>query len=233
MLNIFIGYDSREDVAFRTLAYSIERRCSVPVSIVPVKLKELQDRGLYTRQRGPTESTEFSLTRFLVPALSQYRGWSIFMDCDMLCRADIAGLASEMEKQSDKAMLVCKHDYTPSPKRKFLNQIQTSYPRKNWSSVMVMNNARCKALTAEYVNTASGLDLHRFNWLDDDAIGELQLEWNWLVTEYSHNPEARIAHFTRGGPWFDEYRGCDYADEWFRERELMGAATRKARPESR
>ena len=225
MLNIFIGYDSREVVAFHTLVHSIVRRSSVPVSIVPLKLEQLQGRGLYTRERGPTESTEFSLTRFLVPALSEYKGWSIFMDCDMLCRVDFAGLAVEMKKQSDKALLVCKHDYTPSPERKFLNQIQTSYPRKNWSSVMVMNNERCRALTPEYVNKASGLELHRFNWLKDDAIGELQIEWNWLVKEYAYNPDAKIAHFTRGGPYFEEYRDCDYADEWRRECDLMNSTS--------
>lgn len=229
MLNIFIGYDSREDVAFHTLKYSIERHSSVPVSIRPIKLREVQERGLYTRQRGPTESTEFSLTRFLVPALSEYRGWSVFMDCDMLCRADIAGLAAQMEKQPAKALLVCKHDYTPSPERKFLNQIQTAYPRKNWSSVMLMNNERCRALTPQYVNTATGLDLHRFNWLKShEQIGALELEWNWLVTEYKYNPAAKLAHFTRGGPWFDEYRGSDYADEWFKERDLMSVAALKA-----
>jgi hypothetical protein len=230
VLNIFIGYDSREDVAFHTLKYSIERHSSVPVSIRPIKLREVQDRGLYTRQRGPTESTEFSLTRFLVPALSEYRGWSVFMDCDMLCRADIAELAAEIERQSDKALLVCQHDYTPSPERKFLNQIQTIYARKNWSSVMLMNNERCAALTAAYVNKASGLELHRFNWLKDEAIGKLPLEWNWLVTEYKYNPEARLAHFTRGGPWFPEYRDCDYADEWRRERDSMKAATPSKQP---
>jgi hypothetical protein len=225
VLTLFIGYDSREDVAFHTLKHSIERHASVPLSIRPIKLREVQDLGLYTRQRGPTESTEFSLTRFLVPALSGYRGWSVFMDCDMLCRADIAGLSAEIERQSDKALLVCKHDYTPSPERKFLNQIQTVYPRKNWSSVMVMNNQRCAALTAEYVNQASGLELHRFNWLEDDAIGSLPLEWNWLVTEYRFNPAAKIAHFTRGGPWFEPYRDCDYAGEWRAERDSMKATT--------
>ena len=190
----------------------------------------MREKGLYTRERGPTESTEFSLTRFLVPALSGFKGWSMFIDCDMLCRADIAGIARQIEKQSDKALLVCKHDYTPSPKRKFLNQIQTAYPRKNWSSVMVMNNQRCAALTPEYVNKASGLDLHRFNWLGDEgAIGELELEWNWLVGEYAYNPKARIAHFTRGGPWFDEYRGSDYADEWFRERDAMKSSAGPAK----
>src|SRR6185436_9192328 len=105
-----------------TLAHSILRRSSVPVTIAPLMRSQL--RGQYTRPRGPTESTEFSLTRFLVPSLSQYRGWSLFMDCDMLCRADFAELAAYAQRSDDKAVLVCKHDYTPHPTRKFLNQVQ-------------------------------------------------------------------------------------------------------------
>ena len=227
MLSVYIGYDPKESVAFYTLAHSILRRSSIPVSIAPVMQSQL--KGLYTRPRGPTESTEFSLTRFLVPALSAFQGWSIFMDCDMLCRVDIAGLAAEIERQPDKAVLVCQHDYVPRTERKFLDQVQTKYPRKNWSSLMVFNNERCRALSPEYVNTASGLELHRFAWLDDRLIGALALQWNWLVGEYGHDPAAKIAHYTLGGPWFDEYRDCHYADEWFAELESMKAAgTRRA-----
>lgn len=219
MLRVFIGYDSKESVAYHALAHSILRRSSVPVSITPLVRSQLA--ALYTRARGPTESTEFSLTRFLVPALSEYRGWSIFMDCDMLCRADIAGLAREMENQRDKAVLVCKHDYVPKTERKFLGQVQTRYARKNWSSLMIFNNERCRALTPEYVNSAAGLDLHRFAWIDDAAIGALPLEWNWLVGEYDYNAAAKIVHFTIGGPYFEEYRACDYAEEWFAELESL------------
>jgi hypothetical protein len=221
VLQVYIGYDPRESVAFYTLAHSILSRASIPVSIAPVMQSQL--RGLYTRPRGPTESTEFSMTRFLVPALSGYRGWSVFMDCDMLCRADIAGLAAETERQDDKALLVCQHDYVPKTERKFLNQVQTKYSRKNWSSLMVFNNERCRALTAEYVNSASGLDLHRLRWLEDAAIGSLPLEWNWLVTEYDYNPDAKIVHYTLGGPWFEGYRACEYADEWFAEFRSLGS----------
>ena len=219
MLQVHIGYDPRESVAFYTLARSIFARSSMPLSIAPLMRRHLGH--LYTRARGPTEATEFSLTRFLVPALSDYRGWSIYMDCDMLCRADIAGLAALIERQADKAVLVCHHDYVPKTERKFLNQVQTKYPRKNWSSLMVFNNERCRALTPEYVNSASGLDLHRFAWVEDRLIGALPLEWNWLVGEYPYSPDAKIAHFTRGGPYFDEYRNCDYAGEWFAEFESM------------
>jgi hypothetical protein len=219
MLQVHIGYDPRESVAFYTLAHSIFTRSSIPLSIAPLMRRHLGH--LYTRPRGPTEATEFSLTRFLVPALSGYRGWSIYMDCDMLCRADIAELAVLMQSQADKAVLVCQHDYVPKSERKFLNQVQTKYPRKNWSSLMLFNNERCGALTPEYVNSASGLDLHRFSWVDDRLIGALPLDWNWLVGEYAYNPNAKIAHFTRGGPYFDEFRDCDYAEEWFAEFESM------------
>ena len=219
MLSIYIGYDPRESVAYHTLSHSILRRSSVPVSIAPLVQGQL--RHIYRRPRGPTESTEFSLTRFLVPALSEYRGWSVFMDCDMLCRVDIAALGQEIERQGDKAVLVCKHDYVPKTERKFLGQVQTKYARKNWSSLMVFNNARCRVLSADYVNTASGLELHRFAWIDDAAIGALPLEWNWLVTEYPHNAKARIVHFTLGGPYFPEYANCDYSEEWRAEFESM------------
>jgi hypothetical protein len=224
-VNVFIGYDSREPVAFYTLAHSILRRASVPVSITPIMQSQLKD--LYRRQRGPTESTEFSLTRFLVPLLSAYQGWSVFMDCDMLCRADIAGLQHEIDRHSDKAIIVCKHDYVPKTDRKFLGQVQTKYERKNWSSVMLFNNARCRTLTDDYVNTASGLDLHRFRWIRDSEIGALPLEWNWLVGEYAYNPNAKVAHFTIGGPYFDDYRDCDYAQEWFDEFRSMSFAGRR------
>jgi hypothetical protein len=219
MLNVYIGYDPKESAAFYTLAHSILRRASIPVGIVPLMRTQLVD--IYTRERGPTESTEFSITRFLVPYLSGYAGWSLFMDCDMLCLADIAELAARIDRQLDKAVLVCKHDYVPRTERKFLDQVQTKYPRKNWSSVMAFNNARCRALTPRYVNSAPGLELHRFNWTEDASIGEIPLEWNWLVGEYERNPKAKIVHYTLGGPYFDATRDCDYAAEWFAEFESM------------
>lgn len=219
MLRIYVGYDPRESVAFHTLSHSILRRASAPISIAPLVQSQLNQ--VYRRTRGPTESTEFSLTRFLVPHLSGYSGWSIFMDCDMLCRTDICALMAEADRQPDKAVLVCKHDYVPKTQRKFLDQVQTKYPRKNWSSLMLFNNERCRALSVDYVNSASGLELHRFAWTEDRAIGELPLEWNWLVDEYAYNPDAKLVHFTIGGPWFEAYRDCDYAGEWFTEFESM------------
>jgi hypothetical protein len=225
MLNVYIGYDPNETVAYHTLAHSILRRASVPVAIAPLMRSQLG--SMYRRERGPTESTEFSLSRFLVPALSDYTGWSVFMDCDMLCRSDIAELVPYIRRSPDKAVLVCPHDYVPRTQRKFLDQVQTKYPRKNWSSLMVFNNARCTALSVDYVNSASGLELHRFAWIPDEAIGYLPLEWNWLVGEYDRKDDAKIVHYTLGGPYFDEYRDCDYADEWIAEQRAMNHATNR------
>jgi hypothetical protein len=222
MLQVYIGFDPREEIAFHVLEHSIMERCSAPVSIAPLDKRKLAQ--IYTRPRGPTESTEFALTRFLVPLLSEFRGWSLFMDCDMLCRADITELFAYAQRQAEKAVLVCKHDYVPKSARKFLNQVQTAYPRKNWSSLMLFNNERCRALSADYVNRATGLDLHRFAWVDEALIGSLPLEWNWLVDEYAYRADARIVHFTRGGPWFPEFQHVDYADEWRRERDATGYA---------
>lgn len=214
-LRIFIGWDSREPIAFSVLAHSIWKRTSVPVSITPLKLSDLQ--RLYIRQRGPTESTEFSLSRFLVPHLSDYQGWSLFLDCDMLCLTDIAELWAYAMAYPDKAVHVCQHDYTPTSSVKFLNQPQTVYPRKNWSSAMLFRNDLCKALTQQYVNTATGLELHRFQWTTDDKIGALPLEFNWLIGEYPKNEHAKILHWTLGGPWFSQYATADHASLWTNE----------------
>jgi hypothetical protein len=200
VLNVYIGYDPRESVAFHVLAHSLLRRSSIPISVSPLVRGQLS--SIYTRPRGPTESTEFSMTRFLVPYLSGYAGWSVYMDCDMLCRTDVAALAAEIERHADKAVVVCQHDYVPKTERKFFDQVQTKYARKNWSSLMLFNNERCRALSPHYVSSASGLELHRLAWTEDRLIGKLEPEWNWLVGEYPHNPGARLVHFTLGGPYF-------------------------------
>ena len=210
-VNIFIGYDSNEVMAYHVLVQSIVAHASVPVSITPLVRAALVSSGIYTRPRTKLESTEFSMTRFLVPYLSQYQGVSIFMDCDMLCLGDVAELVSI--PFAEETLRCVQHDYTPSTTTKFLNHIQTPYPRKNWSSLMVFHNAFCQKLTPEYVNTASGLDLHRMQWAD--CVGPLPLEWNWLVGEYDDNPQAKLLHYTLGGPWFRDYQQCDRAQDWF------------------
>lgn len=211
VLDIYIGYDSQEVVAYHVLCQSLVEASSHPVRFTPINLASV--RPIFDRPASGKQSTEFSFSRFLTPFLSGYAGWSLFMDCDMLVRADIAELFALADDRY--AVMVCQHDYTPRDESKFLSRTQSRYAKKNWSSVMLLNNARCRALTPDYVQQASGLDLHQFRWLGDETqIGALPLEWNWLVGEYDFNPQARIAHFTRGGPYFPGYETSDYADEW-------------------
>lgn len=217
-LRIFIGYDAREAVAYHVLAHSILSRASAPYSITPLALPQLG--RAYTR--GPGGSTAFTFTRFLVPYLSNYEGLSLFLDCDILVQADITEVLLHPLLDPGRAVYVCQHDYVPRQSVKFLGAPQQAYPRKNWSSVMLFDNARCKALTPAYVNTASPADLHRFAWLSDAQIGSLPLEWNYLVGEDNQSPEPpKAIHYTNGGPYFPEYAGCDFADAWFAERDAM------------
>lgn len=225
VLDVFIGYDRKEIVAYHVLTQSIVEHSSHPVRFTPLALPNLT--GIFDRPPVSVQSTEFSFSRFLTPYLSGYSGWSLFMDCDMLVRGDIAELFALADDRY--AVMVCQHDYTPRDDIKFLERVQTRYEKKNWSSVMLMNNARCRALTPQFVNTASGLELHQFKWLGDEAeIGALPLTWNWLVGEYEFNPDARIAHFTRGGPYFSEYGDSDYADEWRAMLEVAATAAGEA-----
>jgi len=218
MIPVFIGYDPREAVAWSVLAYSIQVRSSARVTIAPLMLQQLRD--VLVRERHPLQSTQFSFARFLTPYLSQYSGWSIFLDCDMLARDDIARLWALRDERY--AVQVVKHCHRPREKTKVLGEPQTAYEKKNWSSVMLFNNRKCRALTTEYVNSASGLDLHQFKWLgSEDLVGELPGRWNHLVGYCKPSRDVSLVHFTLGGPYFPEFADCEYADEWRAERDAM------------
>jgi hypothetical protein len=136
------------------------------------------------------------------------------MDCDMLMKADVEEL---WRLRDDKyAVQVSKHDYSPRTETKFLGHIQTAYPKKNWSSFMLMNCNKCTRLTPDYVNKASGLELHQFKWLEkEELIGSLPLEWNWLAGEYPYKEDVKNIHYTEGGPYFEQYSDCDYSSDWY------------------
>lgn len=217
-IRIFIGYDSKEPLAYHVFAHSILRRASRPVSITPVMLDQLHP--IFTRARVALQSTEFSFSRFLVPYLCAFKGRAIFADCDQLCFDDIAKV---WDAADDRYSIQCvKHDHRPRETTKFLGQVQTSYPMKNWTSFMLMNCGDCYKLTPDFVNTASGLELHRFTWLPSpDLIGELPAGWNHLVGYDEIRGDERHVHFTEGGPWFDAYRDVPFADAWRTEYKHM------------
>lgn len=231
LLKVFIGYDPVESVAWHAMAHSILVRSSIPVSIIPVNVANL--KKIYTRERDQKQSNEFSLTRFLVPYLSDYQGYAVFFDCDMMLRTDISEILNVTKAQPDKAVYVVQHNYESRDEIKFLNAVQYKYPRKNWSSVVLWDCAHPanKKVTADFVNTATPMELHRFQWLKDDQIGELDVRWNWLVGEYDQPPsDVKNVHWTIGGPYFDEYKDADFSSEWFAESEKMNYCMQRPKP---
>ena len=227
MLNIFIGYDPREAVAYHTCANSIIRHASVPVSITPLALHNLSG---YTEQHRDG-SNQFIYSRFLVPHLMGYKGWALFVDGDMLFRADVKILFDLIEQ--DKAAMVVKHDYHTRRAEKYLGAKNEDYPRKNWSSVVLWNCGSYinRKLTPEFVQQAGGAELHRFAHIPDERIGGLPKEWNWLPDEFGDNREAKLLHWTLGTPCFHEedFACAPMANEWHRERMLANYSLQKDR----
>ncbi len=220
---IFVGWDSREDIAYQVCRHSVLARASVPVQVTPIKQEEFRLGGLYTREPDPLASTEFTYTRFFVPHLAGYEGWALYCDCDFLWLADIKELIEQID---DRYALICvPHDHRPPESRKMDGRQQTHYPRKNWSSMVLFNcgHPANAALTPELVNAQTGAFLHRFQWLDDSLIGAVEETWNWLEG-WCPRPDAghpNVVHFTRGGPWFDQWKHVDYAELWFAEQRTL------------
>lgn len=219
-MKVYVGYDPREDIAYQVCKHSILSRNN-KVVVKPLIQKELREQGYYDRPIDKLASTEFTFTRFLVPELSNFNGWAVFMDCDMILQSDIAELFAQAD---DRYAVMCvKHDYTPKEGTKMDGKAQTVYPRKNWSSVMLFNCGHLsnQNLNVELINNpeVTGKYLHRFSWLKDEEIGELKPEWNWLAGWYKEPDDGKpkLIHYTEGGPWFENYRTCDYHLEWKKE----------------
>ena len=234
-LSVWIGYDPREAEAFAVARNSIIR-ANRYIMVKGLVLRNLQNRGLYYR---PTRtrlgklwddisdaymSTEFAISRFLVPHLVRENphgvyGWALFMDCDMLVRTNLNKLREILD--DSKAIACVKHNHVPVNLEKMDGQVQQTYPRKNWSSVMAFNvdHEANHPLTVEMVNTLPGRDLHRFCWLEDELIQELPAEWNYLVGHTENVSDPKIVHYTEGGPWFNAFKETEFAEEWFTERD--------------
>ena len=228
---VYIGYDPRDFTGFRVAKYTF-RVWDKHVPILGLVLDDLRHQGLYYR---PTEvrvnsegrkqlwdvisdapmSTEFSISRFLVPHLAK-TGWALFVDGDVMALGNVSRVFDLADP--NKAVMCVQHAHDPLDGVKMDGQLQTRYSRKNWSSVMLFNcdHPANKQLTVEMVNTFPGRDLHRFCWLEDDEIGELPQEYNYLVG-YTHLNSGRtpvIVHFTSGLPDMAGYENQEYADKW-------------------
>ena len=219
---IFVGYDSREHIAWEVCRHSLQRHANDGLTVIPIRQESLRELGLYTRPVDTRSSTEFSITRFLTPYLAGQSGWVAFCDCDFLFTVDVHDVFDGLDPS--KAVYCVQHDYTPAHSIKMDGKHQAAYPRKNWSSFMLFNcdHPDVRALTPAVVNSAEPAYLHRFQWIrDTDSIGALDPDWNFLVGEYPKPAQTpRVLHYTVGGPWFDAWQHCDYADIWIRERDL-------------
>ena len=213
---VFIGYDPREAIAYHTCVNSIIRHASQPVAIIPVALNLFNDY----KETHKDGSNHFIYTRFLVPHLMKFSGWAIFIDGDMIVRSDIVKLWELRDQWKD--VMVVKHDYKTRMPVKYLGSKNEDYPRKNWSSVILWNcnSFPNRRLTPEFIQNSTGAELHRFTWLDDNRIGELPKEWNWLPDEYGENKDAKLLHYTLGTPCFHEFADTPQANEWHKERLL-------------
>jgi lipopolysaccharide biosynthesis glycosyltransferase len=214
---IYYGFDPREEYGGHVFCSSVIHRSSLPVSLIPLHADLFA--SFWGRKQSLDETNAFTRTRFLIPFLQDFKGWAIFCDgSDMLCRDDIGELWDLRDEY--KAVHVVAHDYKTTAKRKYIGTAMEAenrdYPRKNQSSVMLINckHFAWRQMTPETVEKLTGAELHQFAWIAEDRIGYLPKAWNHLVGEEPPNPDAKIAHFTLGGPWWPAYRDCEFADEW-------------------
>lgn len=218
MINIFAGYDLRESVGYHAFCQSVIDTCTEPVSIAPLSLKQLETFYKAGQRDG---TNEFIYSRFLVPYLMGYKGWAIFVDgADMIVKGDLAELYAL--RDGNKAVMVVKHDYKTKNPRKYVGTGMESrnddYPKKNWSSVMLINcgHPAWKKVDPDFVAEQPGSVLHRFAFMDDVLVGELPSDWNHLADELGVNPGAKLLHWTAGSPAFPYYSNACHAD-YFRK----------------
>lgn len=224
MLDLYIGYDPAEQAAYDALVNSLNMYSIIKPK--PLDEERLRASGLYTRpidKRGQYYdmlsnapcSTEFATSRFLTPLLCQ-SGWAMFIDCDMVFNCDPIEILLHADRS--KAVMVVKHEHEGAEKSKMCGMAQTVYNRKNWSSVMLFNcdHPANRRLSLRDVNERPGRDLHQFYWLNDDEIGELPNDWNWLVGVQPKPESPKLCHFTLGGPWFKDWEPQEHDDIWYK-----------------
>jgi hypothetical protein len=226
-INVAIGYDPREDLAWRVARASLLAHTPPRLQVWQFTLDAVREAGVYKR---PTKkragqlfdvisnapmSTEHALLRFWIPWAFK-SGRALFVDGDVLFRADARQLFAAANPRH--AVSVVKHAQPAGLATKMDGQVQSDYPRKNWSSVCLWNldHPAHARLTLHEMNTRPGLWLHQFGWLRDEEIGELPASWNHLVgvNEMVSRSAVKLAHFTLGTPDMAACADQPFADEW-------------------
>ena len=210
LLNIFVGFDQKEAIAYHTFTQSLIECSSIPLSIVPLAENNLN----FYNEKHTDGTNKFTYSRFLIPYLMGYDGWAIFFDGDMVCLSDLKKLKNFFNP--NYAVSVVKHEYKTKQKTKYFGQKNEDYPRKNWSSVIIWNcsHPKNKILTPSLINSKDGAFLHRFKWLNDIDIGSLPKSWNWLAIEYPEKENLNLIHYTLGTPCFKKYSNSSLSKHW-------------------
>ena len=189
-LRVLIGKDERQPLSFNVCASSVFRHATKPVSVMPIGpdwIPGFRRNGL----------TTFTFRRYLAPYLCGYSGISVFMDGDIVVRADVNELADIALRDPHKAVFVAKH-----------------VARFEWPAVMVFNNDLCRKLTPEYLNDPNSAP-QSLEWANE--IGELPREWHQCVGYEPHNEDAKLIHFTAGISCWPETKECPHSDKWWDE----------------
>ena len=237
-----MGWDSRESLGYDVAEFSLRKRLRADerVDVVPLILTDLRARGLYWRSEDLEGTTEFTVSRFLVPKLMNFDGWALFCDSDVLFLRSVCDLFSGFadNEHNRKFALMCVKHVEPAPTErvgmKKTGVTQSWYPRKNWSSVVLWNcgHPSNAVMTAKFVNGQSPRFLHRFSWLGDDEIGSLPAAWNHLVGYEgtgSYSSSLSLLHYTNGAPYMPGWRHGPMSDVWKSELvEMYGKDLRRS-----
>ena len=210
IVDVVVGFDQREAVAYHVFTQSVIEKSSIPIRFLPLNINSLTNY----KETHKDGSNEFIYSRFLVPYLLNFKGWAVYADGDMVFLEDIKKLWNLRDNKY--AIQVVKHDYKTKIKNKYWGNKNENYPRKNWSSLILWNceHKSHKILTPDFIQKQTGAFLHRFNWIKDSEIGDINKEWNWLAMEYEEKQDINLIHYTIGTPCFEEYQNSSLASYW-------------------
>ena len=211
-ITVVVGFDQREAVAYHTFCQSVIEKSTIPVQFIPLAINTLN----FYEEQHKDGGNKFIYSRFLTPYICEFKGFAVYADGDMICNENIYEIVKLFDPS--KAVQLVKHDYKTKRHIKYFGNKNTNYPRKNWSSLVIFNcqHPSNAVLTPQFIQEHDGAYLHRFQWLQDNEIGELDLKWNYLAIEYDPCSDAKLIHYTLGTPCLKEFKETEMSDVWWK-----------------
>lgn len=233
-IKVFIGADER----MRTAAYVCEASILSNTRLVPEIMalyqSDMRKAGLYRRPYtlsatgdyvdmldGLTVTRADCLLRFFAPLLCGHDGWAVYLDSDTLVLNDLTHMLDAARRKPGKALYCVKQTYphVSGARSKYNGHAQTVYPRKLWTSVMLIDCSHpyWRTLTPAEINTRPIVDLLSLSDLPDAAIGSLDSAWHVISGVTGSVATPYIIHYTHGGAWVRGMLDADipYIDRWW------------------